>query len=254
MQICIPLHYSKRFERFLNLRSINSLKGLKIFKKLKGYFLIRRLKQVCYSKCSLLVVPESSFLVVPKGFLLLVPRCSLIAIQKVQKSFLIKVPKSSILWGPENTERFLNRESKSFLNGGSKHGDIILHRSQLVDLYWNIYASASKWFYYKTLFWNFKYCCVQIEKVSYWLSSKQSMSNHVSVCQDMRYVFLIGFPTTINKPEIVNWIWVEGLETIKKLCISDSHDNGGKINEKKYWNYFFKIITTTTIWWNFIKM
>ena len=170
MQICIPLHYSKRFEGFLNLKSINSLKGLKSFRKLKGYFLIRRLKQVCYSKGFLLVVPGSSFLVVPKGFLLLVPRCSLIVIQKVEKSFLINVPKSSLLWGPENTERFLNCKSKRFLNGGSKHGDIILNRSQLVDLYWNIYASASKWFYNKTLFWNFKYCCVQIEKALFILA------------------------------------------------------------------------------------
>ena len=53
---------------------------------------------------------------------------------------------------------------------------------QLIDLYWNIRTSASRWFYYKTLLWNFKYCRVQIEKVSYWLSSKQSMSNHVSLC------------------------------------------------------------------------
>ena len=31
-------------------------------------------------------------------------------------------------------------------------------------------------------FMNFKHCRVKIEKVSYWLSSKQSMSNHVSLC------------------------------------------------------------------------
>ena len=33
-----------------------------------------------------------------------------------------------------------------------------------------------------------KYCREQIEKVSYWLTSKQSMSNHVSLCQDMRFL------------------------------------------------------------------
>ena len=37
------------------------------------------------------------------------------------------------------------------------------------------------WFYYKTPLCNFKYCRVQIEKASYWLPSKQSISNHVSV-------------------------------------------------------------------------
>ena len=59
-----------------------------------------------------------------------------------------------------------------------------------MDLYCNIRASASKWFYFKTLPWNFKYCLVQIE-VSYWLISKQSMSENVSICQDMR--FLLAF-------------------------------------------------------------
>ena len=68
---------------------------------------------------------------------------------------------------------------------------------QLIDLYWNICASASRWFYYKTALWNFKYCRVQIEKVSYWLSSKQVMSNYVSLCQDMR--FLLAFPQQLIK-------------------------------------------------------
>ena len=57
---------------------------------------------------------------------------------------------------------------------------------QLIDLYQNIRAPASRWFYYKILFWSFKYYCVQIKKVSYWLTSKQSVSNHVSLCQDTR--------------------------------------------------------------------
>ena len=34
----------------------------------------------------------------------------------------------------------------------------------------------------------------------------------------LRYAFLIDFPITINKPEILNQILLEGLETIKKLC------------------------------------
>ena len=67
------------------------------------------------------------------------------------------------------------------------HEDIILNRSKN-----NNRASASRWFYYKTLFWNFKYCHMQIEKVSYWFSSKQSMSNYVSLWQDMH--FLLAFP------------------------------------------------------------
>ena len=37
-----------------------------------------------------------------------------------------------------------------------------------------------------------KYYCVQIKKVFYWLSSKQYMSNHISLCQEMR--FLLTFP------------------------------------------------------------
>ena len=63
---------------------------------------------------------------------------------------------------------------------------------QLIRLYWNIRAPASRWFYYKRLLWNFKYYLVQIKKVSYWLTSKQLMSNQVSVCRDMR--FLLAFP------------------------------------------------------------
>ena len=63
---------------------------------------------------------------------------------------------------------------------------------QLIDLYWNIRTSASRWFYYKTLLWNFKYCREQIENVCHWLTSKQSMSSHVSLCQYMS--FLLAFP------------------------------------------------------------
>ena len=65
------------------------------------------------------------------------------------------------------------------------------------------------------LHWNSKYCRVQIENVSYWLTDKQSMSNHVSLCQDMR--FSIGFLIIINKLQILNWVQLESLETINKL-------------------------------------
>ena len=41
------------------------------------------------------------------------------------------------------------------------------------------------------------------------------MSNHVPLCQDMR--FSIGFPITINKLQILNWVQLESLETINKL-------------------------------------
>ena len=53
------------------------------------------------------------------------------------------------------------------------HGVIILSKSNNSYLYWNIRASASRWFYYKILLWNFKYYRMQIKKVSYWLTSKQ---------------------------------------------------------------------------------
>ena len=45
----------------------------------------------------------------------------------------------------------------------------------------------------------------------------------------LRYAFLTGFPITINKPEILKWIWFESLETINNgsiVCISVSRDNG----------------------------
>ena len=35
---------------------------------------------------------------------------------------------------------------------------------------------------------NFEYCHVQIEIVPYWFTVKQSMSNHVLLCQDIRYL------------------------------------------------------------------
>ena len=46
----------------------------------------------------------------------------------------------------------------------------IKQEQQLIDIYWNICASASRWFYYILLHWNFKYYRVQIKSVSYWLN------------------------------------------------------------------------------------
>ena len=63
---------------------------------------------------------------------------------------------------------------------------------KLIHLYWNNCVSASRCFYYKKVVWNFKYYHVQIGKVSCWFTSKQSMSKHVSLCQDMH--FLWAFP------------------------------------------------------------
>ena len=42
------------------------------------------------------------------------------------------------------------------------------------------------------------------------------MFNHVLLCQGTR--FSIGFPIAINKPQILNWVQFESLETINKLC------------------------------------
>ena len=86
---------------------------------------------------------------------------------------------------------------------------------------------------------------MQIENVSYWLTDKKSMSNHVPLCRDM--YFSIGFPITINKLQILNWVQLESLETINKLCtlylsskpnISPSPVAVVKSHGKKCQNYF----------------
>ena len=70
------------------------------------------------------------------------------------------------------------------------------------------------------------------------------------------YAFLISFSITINKPEILNRIWAGSLEMTNKIMyfafpypviMVKSH-------EKKCRKYFFKIITTTTVWWNVAEM
>ena len=70
----------------------------------------------------------------------------------------------------------------------------------MIDLYGNIRTSSSRWCYDKTLLWNFKSRLVQIENVSYCFTVKQSMSNYVSLCRDIR--FLLAFPA--DKPLILN--------------------------------------------------
>ena len=67
---------------------------------------------------------------------------------------------------------------------------------QLMDLYSNISTSASRWFYYKSLFWNFKHWRVQRENVSYCFTVKQWMSSHVSLYENMLF---FDFPITTSK-------------------------------------------------------
>ena len=71
------------------------------------------------------------------------------------------------------------------------------------------------------------------------------MSNHVPLCQNMR--FFIGFPITINKLQTLNWVQLESLEMINKLCalylsskpnISPSPVAKVKSHGKKFQNYF----------------
>ena len=95
------------------------------------------------------------------------------------------------------------KNSTPFTSLSWKQGNILPHLS----------ASASRWFYYKTVHWNFKYCGVQIENISYWFTVIQLISNHVS----WSHAFLIGFPITISKLEMFNWISVEGLDTINRF-------------------------------------
>ena len=96
------------------------------------------------------------------------------------------------------------KNSTPFTSLSWKQGNILPHLS----------ASASRLFYYKTVHWNFKYCGVQTENVSYWFTVIQSISNHVS----WSHAFLTGFPVTISKLEIFNWISVKGLDTINRFC------------------------------------
>ena len=64
-----------------------------------------------------------------------------------------------------------------------------------------------------------------------------------------RYAFLTGFPITIDKPEILNWIWVESLETINKAMQFVFHRDNGEITK-----LFFQNISTTTVRGNVPEM
>lgn len=61
LQIINLFNCNKKFKRFLSLKSLKRLNGL------KGYFFNQKAKRVCYSKGSLLV--KVSLIVVSKGFL-----------------------------------------------------------------------------------------------------------------------------------------------------------------------------------------
>ena len=56
---------------------------------------------------------------------------------------------------------------------------------------------------------------VHIENSSHWLTSKQSISNHVSLCQDM--CFLLAFPQQIASLRYSIELKVESLKTMNKL-------------------------------------
>ena len=84
-----------------------------------------------------------------------------------------------------------------------------------------------------------------MEDVFYWLTVKRAMSHDVSLYQDMR--FFIGFPITINKPQILSWIQLESLKTMNILwilCFSSKPDISlspmtmVKSHRKKQQNYF----------------
>ena len=104
------------------------------------------------------------------------------------------------------------------------HGVIILVTGVITDRYLLKHPRLSKQvFHYKTLDWNFKYCSVQIEKTSYWLTDKQLMSIHVLLCQGMR--FSVGFPTTINKPSILNWVNLRAWKQLTDYVLCICHQN-----------------------------
>ena len=101
-----------------------------------------------------------------------------------------------------------------------------------------------------------------IESVSYWLTVKQLMCNHVVLLyQDMR--FLLPFPKLANLRYWIEFslgVWKQQ----KKLCslYSPSKPNRSlspvtmvKSHEKKC-QFFFRVNTSwlTTIWWNVAEM
>ena len=51
--------------------------------------------------------------------------------------------------------------------------------------------------------WNFKYCSVQIEKVCYWLTVKQTLPNHVPLCETCVSLLAWVYPQ-------LNLVWEPG--------------------------------------------
>ena len=78
----------------------------------------------------------------------------------------------------------------------------------MIDLCWNICTSASRWFYCTRLHWNCadRKCFLLPSLYFHDLTIKKSISNHVSLCQGMR--FFIGFPITITKPSTNHVLWI----------------------------------------------
>ena len=75
---------------------------------------------------------------------------------------------------------------------------------------------------------------------------KQLIFNQVSLALEMP--FFIGFPITISKPQILNWIWFEKPETINKLCtlyLSSKLDTRLSPVTKKYQIYLLRNLVRT---------
>ena len=121
-------------------------------------------------------------------------RAKLYPVERSVGSFNFKRPRCQICTYLNEMDSFTSTVpgETNKINHKFDHGVKILNRSNNSKISIETRASASRWFYYKILLWDFKYYCVQIKKVSYCFTSKQSVSNHVSPWPDMR--FLLAFP------------------------------------------------------------
>ena len=117
----------------------------------------------------------------------------------------------------------------------------------MIDLCWNICASASRWFHCTRLHWNCadRKCFLLPSLYFHDLTIKKSISNHVSLCQGMRS--FIGFPITITKPSTNHVLWIyhqnQTQQTmyfvfIIKTNTSPSPVTMTKSHGKLYQNYF----------------
>ena len=93
--------------------------------------------------------------------------------------------------------------------------------------------------------------------ISYGFTVKQWKSNYISLCQF--HEFLIIFSMKISQPWILNWISLESLKTIKKVCVlyffiktrkkSTSSDNGKiKVKRKEMPNLAFLWLPHYSMW------